>query len=63
MNYVKEFIDGLKQGLGRFEHEWFKATDELGQDGFDRLCMVAIAVIFVWPLLSFFAELAERWFH
>jgi hypothetical protein len=60
---VKEFIDGLKQGFGRFEQEWFKVTDEAGQDGFLRFGMVTIAVIFVWPLLSFFADVAVRWFQ
>jgi hypothetical protein len=63
MNHLKQFADGLELGLRRFKREWFKVIDELGQDWFARFGIVAIAGIFLWPLLSCLAELVARYFQ
>jgi hypothetical protein len=63
MNHLKQFTDGLEHGLREVERQWFKTMDDVGQEELVRLGIVAIAIIFLWPLLSCLAEFAVAHFQ
>jgi len=58
MNWMKEFIAGLKQGLREFDRAQLEMMDEFSQEDFERFLIISAAIVFLWPLLSFVAYLA-----